>query len=566
MPMSERAIADCLVLGFYDYPFADYVNMLRGFGPESGAFQDLALAYVELDDQPMRALDVLTHFYYQGRSPGEPFHNADFLWPVVVYLTNYLRKRGFDADYVNLPHLESADLRRKLLAPLRTVAITTTVYVSPHPILALIEEVRRINPEVMIVVGGPYVFTQSALLQREELSSLLGYIGADVYVRSREGESTLAALLMALRQDRPLREVPNLAFRDVGGQFVFTPERLEDNELQGDIFDYRQFVGRKPIEFVSLRTAKSCPFACSFCAFPQRAGDYRYLKVDEVRRQLDALSELGTVSTVSFLDDTFNVPSRRFKDILRMMIDAKYGFKWNCFYRADKGDDETIDMMAQAGCEGVFLGVESGSDAMLALMNKSARRHHYVRAIERFRAQEIITYASLIIGFPGETDHTIGETIHFLEQARPDYYRAQLWYADPLTPIWHQRAQHRLKGVGFTWVHDTMMAQEACRWIDRIFLQVNAATWLPQFGFEPWSIYYLLRKGFSRVQIRTFLECFNAAIKHRVLTGRRELPPACLDSLRRSCQIVPLRGCPQLSAAEMEDNGRQQIPSYGRSA
>ena len=44
------------------------------------------------------------------------------------------------------------------------------------------------------------------------------------------------------------------------------------------------------------------------------------------------------------------------------MIRKKYGFRWNSFYRCDQGDEETIKLMAEAGCEGVFLGVESGSD------------------------------------------------------------------------------------------------------------------------------------------------------------------------------------------------------------
>src|SRR4029078_1736945 len=103
-------------------------------------------------------------------------------------------------------------------------------------------------------------------------------------------------------------------------------------------------------EFVTLRTAKSCPFSCSFCGFPQRAGKYKYLGVELLEKELDDIRNIGTVTTLTFLDDTFNVPKERFKEILRMMIRNNYGFKWNSFFRSDHGDDEHIVMLGHTGC------------------------------------------------------------------------------------------------------------------------------------------------------------------------------------------------------------------------
>ena len=105
-----------------------------------------------------------------------------------------------------------------------------------------------------------------------------------------------------------------------------------------------------------------------------------------MEQELNAIREIGTVTTLTFIDDMFNVPKARFKEMLRMMIDNQYGFKWNCFYRSDHGDEEAIELMGKAGCEGVFLGVESGSDAMLEKMNKTARREKTMK--RRFRCYE----------------------------------------------------------------------------------------------------------------------------------------------------------------------------------
>src|SRR5436309_15982656 len=124
---------DCLIIGFNDYNFDEYVEMVRSTGPQSGAWRDLDLTFVENGGRRYRILDVLNRVSGQDKS-GRPYHNADFLWPVVLYLSTYLHRRGFAADYVNLFHLEKDKLRDKLLNDdILTVAITTTLYVTAHP-------------------------------------------------------------------------------------------------------------------------------------------------------------------------------------------------------------------------------------------------------------------------------------------------------------------------------------------------------------------------------------------------------------------------------------------------
>jgi radical SAM PhpK family P-methyltransferase len=494
---------------------------------------------MEYEGRPYRALDILNHFYNKRHNlSGVTFHNADFVWPVITYLQTYLQRRGLNVDYINLPHLEIEALKRKLTGGnVKSVAITTTLYVSPEPILELVSFVRKWCPVAKVIVGGPYISNQVRAVPRQGLTRLLSALGADIYVLCQEGEATLAAVVSALKKGTSLDFVPNLAFTSDRKHYTFTLEQPESNKLSEEMVDYRQFSGEQLGEFVTTRTAKSCPFACSFCGFPSRAGAYTYLDLDHVEKELDAIAQQRQVTTVTILDDTFNVPKARFRDILRMMIRKQYRFKWNSFYRSDHGDRETIELMARAGCEGVFLGVESGSDLMLARMNKTARRRHYLDAIAAFSANNISTYASLIVGFPGETDESVEETISFIEEARPDYYRAQLWYADPVTPIWKEREKYGVTGQGFLWRHDTMDSERACEWIERIFLLVNNSTWLPQFGFEQWSTFYLQRKGMSDAQVKRFVKAFNTAIKHRMVSFGSPQHPVILAELQKSCEF-----------------------------
>jgi anaerobic magnesium-protoporphyrin IX monomethyl ester cyclase len=201
---------------------------------------------------------------------------------------------------------------------------------------------------------------------------------------------------------------------------VHTAESVESNSLPENLVDYKLFPDAAFNWFVTTRTAKSCPFSCSFCDFPQRSGKYTYLDFEHVEQEMNNIAKIPSVTTVTFIDDTFNVPKVRFREFCQLLIDKAYGLRWNCYYRSDHGDRATIELMKRAGCEGVFLGVESGSDEQLKRMNKTARRKNYLSAISDFRDVGIATYASVIIGFPGETAATVAETESLLTEARPD--------------------------------------------------------------------------------------------------------------------------------------------------
>ncbi|MDA8018153.1 MAG: PhpK family radical SAM P-methyltransferase [Thermoanaerobaculia bacterium] len=532
--MSEATNVDCLLIGHNDSDFQSYVEMVRS--GDAGAYRDLRLAFVEVDGRPMRALDALSHYH---RASGEKqFHNTDFLSPGIAYLGTYLSRQGLSFDYVNAFQLEKDRLADKLATgSVRTVAILTTFYVSPAPISEIVSFVRQHDPSVPVIIGGPFIANQSGTNDEATLARLFGYLGGDYYVINQEGEATLARLLKALRGGQDLSSVPNIAYR-IDGRFTRTGCEPEVNSLEDNQPDLSLFPPADVGQMISLRTAKSCPFSCSFCGFPQRAGKYVFESVEAVERELDAIRDLGTVNTLTFLDDTFNVPPKRFRAILEMMIRNDYGFRWNSFYRSDHGSAEIIDLMGQAGCEGVFLGIESGSDTMLKRMNKTARRQHYLAALPRLREAGISTYASLIIGFPGETMETVEETRDLLETGQPDFFRAQLWYCDPMTPIWQQRERYDIEGSAFNWSHATMDAATACAVIDDLFLSVEGSCWLPQWGFEQWSTFYLQRQGMSWQQVMDFVASFNTVVRENLLFHRRHSErPALLGDLERCSQF-----------------------------
>lgn len=533
-------MTDCLLIGFNDSNFESYVKIVSSMGTDSGAYRDLNLSFIEFNNRPYRALDMLTYLYPENRDKvNKPFHNQNFLSPTILYLGSYLSKRGFTFDYINLFQLEKEKLKDKLINdPILTIAITTTFYVSINPILEIISFIKEYNNKAKIIIGGPFIDNQVTSMDRESVQGMFKYIDADFYVISPEGEFALSNILQTLKENsNNFNNIDNIAYIMDDG-YCFTERSIEANSLEENQIDYNLFPQHEIGEFLSVRTAKSCPFACAYCGFPKRAGKYIYLSPERVEAELNAIRDIGQITTLTFLDDTFNVPRGRLKSILKMIIKNGYHFKWNCYFRADHSDDEMIELMKEAGCEGVFLGVESGSDLILKKMNKKARRKDYLQAIPKFKEVGITTHANLLVGFPGETDDTVHETVELIEETGPDFFRAQLWYCDPVTPIWQKKEEYGINGYAFNWSHNTMDYKTACDLIDEKFFFIKNSTWLPQSGFEFWSAFYLQRKGMTMDGIKGFVRTFNKIVEEQLINpDKKDVEPHMLELLRQYCDF-----------------------------
>lgn len=501
---------DCVVIGYNEIPFTRYESFLRTYGEETEAYRDLKFSHVDLGGNKMDYLGLmnhaLSHAQYEGRSlPAQrEFKSGEIPNLAAVYLTNYLRRRGHRSKYINLFQHEKDKLIEYLAENPYCVAITTTFYVTNLPVNEMVEFIRRYNPRTKIVVGGPLAANHARNSQGEGLRSALADMGADIYVIEGQGELTLSQIVQCLKDGGDLSKVPNILYFEKG-EVQRTSTTPENNVMDENYIDWRAFADQNLGATLQTRTARSCAFKCSFCNYPTRAGALTLTSLEVVERELDSMLEVGGVKNVVFIDDTFNVPIARFKDLCRMMIRKKYPFNWFSYFRCSNSDDEAFELMGESGCKGVFLGIESGSPTILKNMNKAATIEKYQRGIEQLRKHNILSFASLILGFPGETAETVRETVDFIKQTKPDYYRTQMWYCEPGTPIQNHRGTYQINGEGFVWSHATMDSLEAMDHIDRMFLAINDSLWLPQWSFDFWTIPYLLGRNISFDRFKNFM-------------------------------------------------------------
>ncbi|HEX7312961.1 MAG TPA: PhpK family radical SAM P-methyltransferase [Pyrinomonadaceae bacterium] len=532
---------DCVVIGYNEIPFGRYESFLRNYGEDTEAYRDLRFSFVNLGGRKLDYVGLLNHTLDLAKRggaaarPGEEFKSGDIPNLAAAYLTNFLRHHGYETRYINLFQYEKEQLAAYLAENPACVAITTTFYVVNWPVNEMVEFIREQNPSVKIVVGGPLIANHARNNRGEELDAALEDIGADIYVVEGQGELTLAQIVGCLKSGGDLADIPNIIYDEGDGRLQRTPARPENNSLDENYIDWLGFRDEPLGRTLQTRTARSCAFKCSFCNFPTRAGALSLTSLDIIERELDTMHALGDVRNVVFIDDTFNVPFPRFKDICRLMIKKKYPFNWFSYFRCSNSDEEAVELMAESGCKGVFLGIESGSPRILENMNKAATIEKYAKGIEWLRRSGIMTFGSFITGFPGETEETVRETVDFIRETRPDYYRSQMWYCEPGTPIQNQREKFDITGEGFIWEHATMDSLEAMDHIDRMFLTVEESQWLPQWSFDFWIVPYLMGRGITLDRFKTFMTQANRLLRLEIASVpeqvRQRVQRECMDTL-----------------------------------
>ncbi|AJQ26612.1 B12-binding domain-containing radical SAM protein [Pelosinus fermentans] len=507
---------DCFVIGHNELDINRQKQLIRlSYGESSTTYKErhkFNLAQVEYQKKLYTPVQFFNEFHNEKKDYTKSLDvfNESFSL-AVAYLGTYLRRKGLTIDYINYFNGEKEALALRLKNnEIRTIAITTTYYTFPYPIQEILKYIRKYSKNVKIIVGGPYIAASVRAMKEDEIQSFLKSLGADVYIYNAEGERALYETVCAIKNQSGLDSIANIYY-DTGDKYKFTSSVREDNDLDKNFIDWQLFKERIGTN-VNLRTSISCPYACSFCTFPQYAGRYRTTSLEIVERELDLLKSIPTVTGFCIIDDAINISADRFKQFLRMLIKKNYGFKWSSFLRCQHIDREIVELMKESGCQVVFCGIESGSQRILDNMNKNAKVEEYKKSLAILNEYGILSIASIIVGFPGETHETFYETYNFVEETMPTFFQERLWAYDHQAAIHSKKTEYELKGSNYDWSHATMNSETALHLGNKMFLEIKNSIHVTEYPI----IFHLLNRGLSANEVKEFLGNYNDFLKRSI--------------------------------------------------
>ena len=192
----------------------------------------------------------------------------------------------------------------------------------------------------------------------------------------------------------------------------------------------------------SLIVTRGCPFSCDFCSKPVWGDLFRKPPLEKVFREIEEIRSLGYTS-LWIADDCFTLDSEYLTAFCREMIRRNVPVGWTCLSRVDRLTPELVDLMKRAGCIRVYLGLESGSNETLRLMNKRVTVEQGIRAVHLFSQAGIGTAGFFMVGYPKETIESIEKTFALVLSLPLD----EAWFTIPLplpgTPLFARVADLR---------------------------------------------------------------------------------------------------------------------------
>lgn len=354
----------------------------------------------------------------------------------LLYVAAYLETHRQHQVEVIDAQVEELDLDRlgaRMTAARPDVIGLTAMTMTLIDVLRVVALARELLPEVKVVLGGPHVH-----LFPDETIDLPGVD----FVVMGEGEEAFARLLDHIDQPGRLTEIPGLVFRD-GGLVVNTGQPPLVFDLDALPFPARHLVPYTRYSSLlssgrlvtTIFTSRGCPFSCRFCDRPHLGKSFRARSAGNVVDEIQACVDLG-IGEFLVYDDTFTVNRRRVIDICNEIIRRRLDVGFDIRARVDTVSDQMLDRLKAAGCQGIHYGVEAGSPAILANLDKGITLEQVRAAFELTRRHRIPILAYFMIGNPGETRADIEESFRLAHELKPDYVHMTVLTPFPGTAIY----------------------------------------------------------------------------------------------------------------------------------
>jgi anaerobic magnesium-protoporphyrin IX monomethyl ester cyclase len=369
--------------------------------------------------------------------------NSIFRFPPLGlgYIAAALESQGAEVELVDCTFLKPQQAIERVVLGRPQVVGFYCMFSMKKTTLELAQTIRsQVGSDCLFVVGGP--------LPSWTPEAFLGVFDA---VAVGEGEQTMVELTQCIAEGKALSNVKGLVYRETD-RTVSTPLRPFIEDLNSLAFPTREYFDndayksyyKKSFGYTttSMITSRGCPFSCDFCSKPIFDADMRTRSVGNIVDEVETIAGLG-YERVWFADDCFTLNNRHLTAVCEELTRRRLDVSWECLSRVDTMDAQVASAMKRSGCIRVFFGIESGNDSVLGLMNKRITTAQAERAVHLAKAAGLKVGAFFIVGYPGESDKTVLDTVRFASGLPLDYVSFTLPYPIPGTPLYE-----RVKGDG----------------------------------------------------------------------------------------------------------------------
>lgn len=281
------------------------------------------------------------------------------------------------------------------------------------------KKIKEQFPNVTTIWGGYFASNQYKVCLES------GYVD---YVVNGPGDNTLPELITAIENNNleKIASIKNLIYKNENGEIIKTvvEDLLDQDTLPKFPYEYldtfypvknylaKTFMGNKTL---SYHSSMGCPFSCSFCAVvPIYNAKWKGMSASRIYEDVKYFKEKYNIDTIEFHDNNFFTSKKRVLEFSELILNDNISY-WGegRIDTINMYSDEDLKLMRKAGCKMIFLGAETGNDAVLKQMNKGGTQTGQMIKdfVLRMKNADIIPELSFVLGMPAPTEKEVYDQI-----------------------------------------------------------------------------------------------------------------------------------------------------------
>lgn len=381
---------------------------------------------------------LFTHAYYLSDDPKEQKIMKPYPPLGLLYVSAYLKSKGIANDVFDTTFSSQQSQLDFILERQPKIICIYTNLMTKVQVIKLIKILKTEKSGLpKIVLGGPDItFNIENYLKA----------GADFLVIG-EGEETTFELYNAIMNNSNFHKVNGIAFIE-NNSLIQTNPRTKFRELDELPLPNREAINMQAYldtwknnhgeSSMTISTQRGCPYTCKWCSTAVYGQSYRRRPAHQVAAEMKMLKEQYKPDAIWFVDDVFTISHKWLTAFHEEVVKQEAQIRFECITRAERLNDEILKLLKEAGCFRIWIGAESGSQQIIDAMDRRVDVNHVKKIIQDTNAMGIETGTFIMLGYPGETEKNIDETIQYLKEAKPTHYTITVAYPIKGTSLYNE--------------------------------------------------------------------------------------------------------------------------------
>ena len=385
---------------------------------------------------------LLSHGYFLKEDKAEQNIMMPYPPQGLLHIGKFLKSKGiaceiYDSTFKSFDELSLVIKKEKP----KYLGLYVNLMTRPN-ILKIIRHIHDSEDlrNTIIILGGPDVRHHSELYIQH---------GVD-YCISGEGEDTLLKLIGFLDKldVDGLKNLKGLTFKNEDGKIISTGESEMVASMDNIPFPdfgliniqeyFSIWKSHHGYNSITMSTMRGCPYSCRWCSKAVFGRSFRRRTASLVVKEIARLQEQYSPDRFWIVDDVFTISKKWLVEFNNAMQVSNLKIKYESITRADKLDNEMIGLLKESGCFRLWIGAESGSQKVLDHMDRGVKAQVVRDMIKLTKKAGIEAGTFLMLGYPGEDEKDIIETVNHLKDAAPDHFTVTLSYPIPGTEFYNE--------------------------------------------------------------------------------------------------------------------------------